>query len=234
VPTSGGLVNPIEAIGKIAREAGILYLVDACQSVGQMPIDVQKIGCDMLSTTGRKYLRGPRGTGFLYVRRECMEQLEPVGLDLHSADWVAPDRYEMRPDARRFEQFETSYASKVGLVTAIDYALEWGIDNIWRRIKLLSYQLRTQLSPIPGVIVHDRGITQCGIVTFTIEGLDPVEIRQKLALQKINVSVSERSSTLLDMSARGLTTMVRASVHYYNTEEELTRFSTIIEQLAEA
>jgi selenocysteine lyase/cysteine desulfurase len=233
VPTSGGLVNPIEAIGKIAREAGILYLIDACQSVGQMPIDVQKIGCDMLSTTGRKYLRGPRGTGFLYVRRERIEQLEPTGLDLHSATWVAPDRYEIISSARRFEQFETSYASRFGLVTAIDYALEWGIDNIWRRIKLLSYQLRTQLSPIPGVIVHDRGITQCGIVTFTIEGLDPVEIRQKLALQHINVSIAQRNSTLLDLSARGLTTMVRASVHYYNTEEELTRFSTIIEQLAE-
>lgn len=175
VPTSGGLVNPIEAIGKIAREAGILYLVDACQSVGQMPIDVQKIGCDMLSATGRKYLRGPRGTGFLYVRRELIEQLVPDSLDSHSATWVAPDRYEIRSDARRFELFETSYASKFGLVTAIDYALEWGIDNIWRRIKLLSYQLRTQLSPIPGVIVHDRGITQCGIVTFTIEGLDLVE-----------------------------------------------------------
>lgn len=233
VPTNGGLVNPIEGIGKIARDAGILYLVDACQSVGQMPIDVQKIGCDMLSTTGRKYLRAPRGTGFLYVRRGLIEQLEPTGIDMHSANWVARDRYEVRSDARRFENFETSYASKVGLTTAIDYALQWGIDNIWRRIKLLSYQLRTQLSPLPGVIVHDRGITQCGIVTFTIEGLDPEEIRQKLALQNINVSVTGRSSTLLDMTARGLTTMVRASVHYYNTEEELTRFTAAIEQLAE-
>lgn len=234
VPTNGGLVNPIEGIGKIAREAGILYLVDACQSVGQMPIDVQKIGCDMLSTTGRKYLRAPRGTGFLYVRRGLIEQLEPAGIDMHAATWVAPDRYEVRSDARRFENFETSYASRVGLATAIDYALQWGIDNIWRRIKLLSYQLRTQLSPLPGVIVHDRGITQCGIVTFTIEGIDPEEIRQKLALQNINVSVTSRNSTLLDMTARGLTTMVRASVHYYNTEEELMRFSAAIEQLAEA
>jgi selenocysteine lyase/cysteine desulfurase len=199
-----------------------------------MPIDVQKIGCDMLSTTGRKYLRAPRGTGFLYVRRGLIEQLEPAGIDMHAANWVAPDRYEVRSDARRFENFESSYASRVGLATAIDYALQWGVDNIWRRIKLLSYQLRTQLSPLPGVIVHDRGITQCGIVTFTIEGIDPEEIRQKLALQNINVSVTGRNSTLLDMTARGLTTMVRASVHYYNTEEELTRFSAAIEQLAEA
>ncbi|GCE20291.1 aminotransferase class V-fold PLP-dependent enzyme [Dictyobacter kobayashii] len=233
VPTSGGLVNPIVEIGKVAREAGILYLVDACQSVGQMPIDVQKIGCDMLSTTGRKYLRGPRGTGFLYVRRELIEQLEPIVLDLHSASWVSRDRYEIRSDARRFETWETNYAGKIGLATAIDYALDWGLENIWRRIKELSYNLRTQLSPIPGVIVRDRGITQCGIVTFTVEGVEPEEIKRQLARQQINVSVAVRNSTRLDMEARGLTTMVRASVHYYNTLEELTRFSAAIAQIAD-
>ena len=233
VPTSGGLVNPIAEIGKVAREAGILYLVDACQSVGQMPIDVQKIGCDILSTTGRKYLRGPRGTGFLYVRREQIEQMEPVFLDLHSANWTSPESYEIRKDARRFETWETNYAGKIGLATAIDYAMDWGIDAIWRRIKELSYNLRTQLSPIPGVIVRDRGITQCGIVTFTVEGIEPEEIKQQLAKQQINVSVAVRNSTLLDMDARRLTTMVRASLHYYNTPEELTRFSSAIAQLAD-
>ncbi len=231
VPTSGGLVNPIAEVGKIAREAGILYLVDACQSVGQMPIDVTQIGCDMLSTTGRKYLRGPRGTGFLYVRRGILEQLEPPFLDLHSATWLAPDRYEMRPDARRFEGWEANYAGKIGLATAIDYALQWGLDNIWRRVKALAYQLRSQLSPLPGIIVRDRGITQCGIVTFTAEGIEPEVIQQKLAAQHINVSVAVRSSTLLDMDARRLNTLVRASVHYYNTEEEIERFCTAIAEI---
>ncbi|HZU04255.1 MAG TPA: aminotransferase class V-fold PLP-dependent enzyme [Ktedonobacteraceae bacterium] len=224
VPTNGGLVNPVAAIGKIAREAGILYLVDACQSVGQMPIDVNQIGCDMLSATSRKYLRGPRGMGFLYVRRSILEQLEPPFLDLHAADWVAPNRYEIRPDARRFENWETNYAAKIGLGVAIDYALHWGLDTTWRRIKALAYQLRTQLSPLPGVIVRDRGATQCGIVTFTIEGIDPEEIKRKLAEQKINVSVTTRSSTLLDMEARKIESMVRASVHYYNSEEEVEKF----------
>jgi selenocysteine lyase/cysteine desulfurase len=221
----------VAAIGKIARAAGILYLVDACQSVGQMPIDVQEIGCDMLSATGRKYLRGPRGTGFLYVRREVLEHLEPPFLDLHAATWTARDHYEIRPDARRFENWETNYAGKIGLATAIDYAMQWGLDNIWRCTKNLAYQLRTQLTILPGVIIRDRGITQCGIVTFTVEGLDPEEIQRQLANQHTNVSVSIRSSTHLDMEARGLTSMVRASIHYYNTEEEFSQFTEYIEKV---
>ncbi len=231
VPTNGGLVNPVAAIGKLAREHSILYLVDACQSIGQMPLDVNEIGCDMLSATGRKYLRGPRGTGFLYVRRDILDRLEPPLLDMHAATWIAPDRYEMRPDARRFENWETNYAGKVGLGVAIDYALQWGLDDTWRRVRSLAYQLRSQLSPLPGVIVHDRGVLQCGIVTFTVEGHDPEEIQHALAQQHINVSVSERSGTLLDMDARGLKSMVRASVHYYNSEEEVQRFCSAIDGL---
>ncbi|HEX6479143.1 MAG TPA: aminotransferase class V-fold PLP-dependent enzyme [Ktedonobacteraceae bacterium] len=231
VPTNGGLVNPVAGVGKIAREAGILYLVDACQSVGQMPIHVDQIGCDMLSSTGRKYLRAPRGTGFLYIRRNILERLEPPLLDLHAAEWTARDRFTIRPDARRFENWETNYAGKIGLGVAIDYAMSWGIDNIWRRVKTLAYQLRTQLSPLPGVIVRDRGITQCGIVTFSVEDMDPDEIQRELGKHKINVSVTRRSSTLLDMEARGFESLVRASVHYYNTEEEVERFCSTLERM---
>jgi cysteine desulfurase/selenocysteine lyase len=231
VPTNGGLVNPAAAVGQVAREAGVLYLLDACQSVGQLPIDVDAIGCDMLSATGRKYLRGPRGTGFLYVRRGILERLEPPFLDLHAAQWVACDRFEVRPDARRFENWETYYAGKIGLGVAVDYALQWGLEAIWGRITRLAGELRRQLSTIPGITVRDQGVEQCGIVSFTVAGKDAEEVQQLLAKARINVSVSRLSSTRLDMEARGLPDLVRASVHYYNTEEEIKRFCTVLRSI---
>lgn len=226
IPTNGGLVNPATEIGAVAREWNCLYLLDACQSAGQMPLDVQAIGCDMLSATGRKYLRGPRGSGFLYVRRAALAQLDPPMLDLHAATWVARDRYEVRADARRFENWETNYAAKIGLGVAVDYALNWGLAAIWARVHYLGELLRLRLAHVPGVAVRDLGKTRCGIVTFTHASHDPAAIKAALAAHhpRINVTTTSPFGTRLDMEARGLSLMVRASLHYYNDEDEIEQF----------
>ena len=232
VPTNGGLVNPAAAIGGVAKAWGVPFLLDACQSAGQMPLDVEAIGCDMLSATGRKFLRGPRGIGFLYVRKSLLERLTPPFLDLHAARWTAARHYELRPDARRFENWETNVAAKLALAAAVDYALGWDLEAIYARVRTLADLLREELARIPGVVVRDLGAERCGIVTFTVEGKRADEIKERLVRQAINVAVSTASSTRFDMEARGLDALVRASVHYYNSEAELERFLEAIRTLA--
>ena len=231
VPTNGGLVNPAAEVGRLARAAAIPYLLDACQSAGQIVLDVDAIGCDMLAATGRKYLRGPRGTGFLYVREDFLKRLEPPFLDLRAATWETPESYVMRPDARRFENWEFNHAAIIGLGVAVDYALTWGIEAIERRVTALAEELRRRLAAIPGVALHDLGARRCGIVTFTVEDVSPDDVRDALAKQKMNVLVSRAASTLLDMTRRGLAEVVRASVHYYNTSGEIERFCAAVEAL---
>lgn len=223
VPTNGGLVNPAAEIGRIAKRHGALYLLDACQSVGQMPVDVAEIQCDMLSATGRKYLRGPRGVGFLYVRESLIPTMEPPIIDHFAANWTGLDSYELRPDARRFENWENNYASKLGLGAAVDYALDIGMDAIWERVRLLADDLRRRLRETNGITVRDIGQEQGGIVTFSSDHEDSADIKQRLASQGINISVSGPSSTLIDSTRRNLPPICRASVHYYNDEAEIDR-----------
>ena len=225
----GGLVNPAAAIGSVTRAAGVPFLLDACQSVGQLPVLVDEIGCDVLSATGRKFLRGPRATGFLYVRREFIEQLEPPLLDMHAAEWITPDRYEIRADARRFENWETNYATKIGLGVAVDYALDWGLEAIRHRTSTLAEGLRERLAGISGVAVHDQGAQRCAIVTFTKQGTPAPVIADRLREAGINTSVTSVESARFDFEARGLTEMVRVSPHYYNTLDELDRLRTRVD-----
>lgn len=224
IPTNGGLVNPVEKIGEVAQKHDCFYLVDACQSVGQYPVDVQKIGCDMLSATGRKYLRGPRGTGFLYVKRDQIENLLPPFIDLHAAEWTSENNYQIRSDARRFENWEMNYAGIMGLKKAVEYASDIGINRIWERITKLAEKLRWELAELPSITVRDIGEIKGGIITFTANSISAEEVKNYLSEKGINVSTSSKNSTLLDMEDRNLSTLVRASLHYYNTEAEINQF----------
>lgn len=234
VPTNTGLVNPAAAVGRIARDAGITYLLDACQSVGQMPIDVDEIGCDLLSATSRKFVRGPRGVGFLYVRDTMVEDLDPVSLDLHAAMWVKPDRYTVRRDAKRFETWESSPALRLGLGAACDYAVAVGLDLIWNRIVRLADGLRNKLEAVPGVALHDKGTHKGGIVTFSVAGHSARQVQAELAQRQINVSTTSVYSARIDMEQRGLDEVVRSSVHYFNTEDEIAMAASVVGELAAA
>lgn len=231
IPTQGGLVQPAEAVGKIVNDAGVLYLLDACQSVGMMPIDVKKIGCDFLSATGRKYMRGPRGTGFLYARARSTAQIEPIFLDNHAARWTGDREYKVIPDAKRFENWERYFAGVIGLKVAADQATELGMEAVWMRLRGLADGLRARLAKLEGVTLTDLGAVKGAIVTFAVAGADHTALKAALRAQKINVSVSTQFSSRLDLEGRGLKDVMRASVHVYNTEDELDRFVTALAAL---
>ena len=180
VPTNSGLVNPAAEAGALARRAGVPYLLDACQSAGQLPLDVRSLGCDVLSASARKFLRGPRGAGFLYVRQDRLVELEPVAADLRAADWVARDRLEWSPTARRFETWEASIAARLGMGAAVDYALRVGMDRIWARARALADDLRAGLAALPKIRLRDKGVVRGAIVPFTVDGRRPAEVRATL------------------------------------------------------
>jgi selenocysteine lyase/cysteine desulfurase len=231
VPANGGLVQPAARVGELARAAGIPFLLDACQSAGQIHLDVDALGCDMLSATGRKYLRGPRGTGFLYVRNALLPKMDPPSLDLHAATWVAQGKFEVRTDAKKFETWESAAATRLGLGVAIEYALALGLKSIERRVQYLAALLREQLATIKGVTVRDLGRVRSGIVTFTCDGHSPGEVMQRLQANGIAVRTVELASARIDMEQRGLDELVRASVHYYNTEAEIERLCQAIRNI---
>ncbi len=224
IPTSNGLITDAQAVGEVLRDHPALYFLDACQSVGQLFIDVEEIGCDVLTSTGRKYLRGPRGTGFLYVRKSVMEQLVPPFIDIRAAEWVKTDEYRLRSNARRFEGWESSHSCRIGFKAAIDYALEVGIDRIEERIKYLSDLLRKQLGQIEGITLWDKGQQKSGLVVFTVNGTNAYEMRDLLGAERVIVSALDNSDARLEFGDGEEVTRLRASLHYFNTDAEIENF----------
>ncbi len=231
IPTGGGLINPACAVGKIANAAGVPYLLDSCQGMGHIDLDVEQLGCDMLCGTGRKYLRGPRATGMLYVKKRFIKELEPYVLDQHAAELVSPTTYTIREDAGRFENWEQFYAGKAALGTAIDYAMTYGMPAIQHRVISLGEELRNKLVDIDGVVLTDEGLEKCGIVTFKTAQQTATNIKKQLRTKQINVSVSAGSGSLVSFQQRGLVEVVRASVHYYNTSQEIDYFIASLRQV---
>lgn len=221
VATNSGHVTRISEAVELAHQVGALVLLDACQSAGQLDLDVDALGVDALSATGRKWLRGPRGTGFLYVRREVLADLEPAAADMRGATWTGAATYELQPDATRFELWENDVAGRLGLKAAVDHLLALGPAAVEAAIRERAAALRTGLGGIAGLHLHDVGPDLGGIVTFTIEGHDPYAVQAALLQAGVTVSVSVRTSTQLDMSARGLDSVVRASPHYFVSPDQI-------------
>jgi selenocysteine lyase/cysteine desulfurase len=224
VPTNSGLVQEVEAIGAACREADCLYLVDACQSAGQMPLDVERIGCDFMSVTFRKYLRGPRGTGFLYVSDRALDRgLEPLFIDLRGAEWITSDSYRPVDDARRFETWESAWAMVLGAGEAARYALAVGLEAIQQRVRLLAGHLRQRLSMLNAVQILDRGTELCGIVSLTIRGWEPEVLARRLRERGIIVHPQRRAFAIIDCDDKKVSGSLRISPHYFNTDEEIHR-----------
>ena len=234
VPTSSGLVQPAEAVGEICGDAGVPYLVDACQAVGQMPVDVAALRCDFLAVTARKFLRGPRGVGCLYVSDRALEAgRRPLLMDMRAADWVAPDEYALREDARRFENWEFPYALVLGLGEAVRYARDVGLDVASDRARSLAGSLRSGLAALDGVQVLDRGPELCAIVTVELDGWDADDAVARLRDQGISTSALHRVSAVIDLDEKGVETALRLSPHYFNTESEIRAAIHAVEALVD-
>ena len=229
VPTSGGLVQPAAEIGRIARACGALYLLDATQSAGQFPVDVDAIGCDLLTGTGRKFLRGPRGTGFLWVRDAALDRLDPLVAEIGSAAWDGSQGFTWAPGAQRFATWEHSYVNVLGLGAAVRQALDLGLEAIGQRAAALGARLRGLLAGLPGVTVHDSGRVRCAIVTAKINGVAAARAAEALGRAGVNVSVTVPGHNPLDSRVHPL---IRLSPHYYNTEEEIDRAAELVATLA--
>ncbi|MGH4018299.1 MAG: aminotransferase class V-fold PLP-dependent enzyme [Pseudonocardiaceae bacterium] len=233
VPTNSGLVNPVREVVELAHGRGALVLLDACQSAGQLVLDVAALGVDGLSGTGRKWLRGPRGTGFLYLRPEVADRLRPAVVDGHGAEWISEREMRLHGDGRRFELWEYDVAARLGLGAAVDYLLELGPRHVEHAVRARAERLRSGLAVLEGVTVRDPGRDRCGIVTFTVDGTAADHVRTELTRREVTVTTSVRRSAVIDMDRRGMGAVTRASPHYFVTDDELDRAVAAVAEIAD-
>ena len=232
IPTNSGLVQDVESVGHVCEEAGVPYIVDACQAVAQIPIDVARLRCDYLSATARKFMRGPRGIGFMFASDRALERGDhPLFVDMRGAQWVIARAYEVAPTARRYEDWEFPYALVLGQAAAARYTLDVGVETARSRAWGLAARLRTALGDIPGVRVLDRGVTRCAIVTMTADGRHADSIVRALKERRINTVSSLREFGIYDFDAKGIETAVRLSPHYYNTDAEVDEAAAAVRSI---
>ena len=235
IPTNSGLVQDVAAVGAVCDAHGVPYLVDACQAVGQIEIDVGALRCDYLSATARKFLRGPRGIGFMYASDRALARGDyPLFVDMRGARWTDIDRYEIDPTARRFEDWESPYAVVLGQAAAARYALDVGITTARERAWALAEDLREQLARIDGVRVLDRGSTRCAIVTMAMDTVDAEAVVAHLASRHINSVSSLLEYGRYDFEEKRVRAAVRFSPHYYNTDDEVDAAVETVAELGRA
>lgn len=230
VPTSSGLVEPVAEIGVLARRYGARYVLDATQSVGQIDIDVRQIGCDVLVATGRKFLRGPRGTAFTFVRRGFLDGIAPWAPDVRASVWNDSSAWTTTPGARCLETWEAAIAGRVGLGVALREALDRGMSATESHIGLAAARLRERLGAIEGVTIADPPAATAGIVTFVVAGLASRDVSAELRARAIDTIAIPASHAQWDLGERGLDAVVRASAHVYNDESD---FDILVAAVAE-
>jgi selenocysteine lyase/cysteine desulfurase len=230
VPTNSGLVQAAQEVGEVCAAARVPFLVDACQCVGQMAIDVGRLRCDFLAASARKFMRGPRGIGFLYVSDSALDRgAHPLFADMRGATWTGAGQFRLAPGARRFENWEFPYALVLGMGAAAHYSAAVGAAGTARAWRLAA-EVRARLASMPWARVLDLGSKRCAIVSVEVRGWDAGALKLRLRERGINTSAANREHGVLDMDAKHATTTLRISPHYYNTEQEL---DTLLEALSE-
>lgn len=235
VPANGSTVYDAQALGQLCARHGIPYIIDAAQALGHIPVDVQALQCDVLTAPGRKWLCGPRGTGLVYLKPGFAARLQPMTVD-HVSCPITPTGPVLRQDARMLEQSESSVALKLGLLAALDTAQAEGWAQRFAAIAERARQLRSALADVPGLSLHSLAAApaDCGIVPFTLQGHTPAQVQQALLQCHIQVAASGMGFTPLDMQARGLSAVVRASVSAHTTDADIQALVQALQTLSAA